>query len=287
MPGYRGDIRLSRTELDDAIRRPLHGFVAVFDEALGRNGIRDLVAVVSVGGGANIPAVTTMLSGHLRVPVVTTPRPQLTAAIGGAMRAVGGPGDNSATALTPAAPATATARALAPVAQAQPAHNAGGTATAEALRPGMMRAVAWSEAGDGSRAMPDGAGTWPKPGFGHTSARPALNFEPGATPPEESKNSAVPRRRLPAVAIIGAVVAVLLVGTALAIGLGSAGKPATTPGTSTTTGCPGATCQWRNIPAPAGDPAAAPAVEHGHQPTGHDRCAHARGPAGDSTGSGG
>jgi molecular chaperone DnaK (HSP70) len=78
-----------------------------------RNGIRgsDLVAVVSVGGGANLPAVTTMLSGRLRVPVVTTPRPQLTAAIGGALRAARGPGDTAETALTAAAPATATAMA--------------------------------------------------------------------------------------------------------------------------------------------------------------------------------
>jgi activator of 2-hydroxyglutaryl-CoA dehydratase len=57
---------------------------------LAHNGIRDLVAVISVGGGANIPAVTTMLSAHLRVPVVTTPRPQLTAAIGAALRAARG-----------------------------------------------------------------------------------------------------------------------------------------------------------------------------------------------------
>ena len=105
LPGSRGDIRLTRNELDDAIRDSLNNFMAVLEEALARNGIRgsDLAAVVSVGGGANIPAVTTMLSGRLRVPVVTTPRPQLTAAIGGALRAARGPGDTSATVLTPAA----------------------------------------------------------------------------------------------------------------------------------------------------------------------------------------
>jgi len=93
-PGSRGDIRLTRNEFDDAIRDSLNNFMVVLEEALGRNGIRgsDLAAVVSVGGGANIPAVTTMLSGRLRVPVVTTPRPQLTAAIGGALRAARGPG---------------------------------------------------------------------------------------------------------------------------------------------------------------------------------------------------
>jgi molecular chaperone DnaK (HSP70) len=87
LPGVRGDIRLTRNELDDAIRDSLNNFVAVLDETLARNGIRDLVAVVSVGGGANIPAITTTVSGHLRVPVVTTPRPQLAAASGAALRA--------------------------------------------------------------------------------------------------------------------------------------------------------------------------------------------------------
>jgi molecular chaperone DnaK (HSP70) len=92
----RRKIRLTRHEFDDAIRESLNNFVAVLDKTLARNGIRDLIAVVSVGGGANIPAVTSMLSAHFRVPVVTTPRPQLTAAIGGAMRAARGPGDGSA-----------------------------------------------------------------------------------------------------------------------------------------------------------------------------------------------
>ena len=93
LPGVRGDIRITRDELEETIRDSLNNFVAVLDETLACNGIRDLIAVVSVGGGANIPAVTTMLSGHLRVPVVTTPRPHLTAAIGGALRAARGPGD--------------------------------------------------------------------------------------------------------------------------------------------------------------------------------------------------
>jgi molecular chaperone DnaK (HSP70) len=107
LPGLRGDIRITRNELDEVIRDSLDNFMAVFGKTLARNVIRgtDLMAVVSVGGGASIPAVTTMLSGRLRVPVVTTPRPQLTAAIGGALRASRGPGDTSATVLTPAASA--------------------------------------------------------------------------------------------------------------------------------------------------------------------------------------
>ncbi len=106
LPGLRrGDIQITRNELEDAICNPLNSFMAVFEEALARNGIRgaDLVAVISVGGGASIPLITTTLSGRLRVPVVTTPRPQLTPAIGGALRAARGPGDSVATVLTQAA----------------------------------------------------------------------------------------------------------------------------------------------------------------------------------------
>ena len=67
----RGDIRLTRNELDDAIRDSLDSVVRVLEQTLGRNGIHaaDLVAIVSVGGGANIPAVTTTLSGRFGVPV--------------------------------------------------------------------------------------------------------------------------------------------------------------------------------------------------------------------------
>ena len=108
--GLTGEIRVTRNELDEAIRTPLDRFVAVLENALARNGIQDLVAVVSAGGGANIPAITTTLSQYFRVPVVTTPRPQLTAATGAALRAAHGPGETAATASAlPAAPGTATA----------------------------------------------------------------------------------------------------------------------------------------------------------------------------------
>jgi molecular chaperone DnaK (HSP70) len=156
--GSNGDIRVTRADLDDAIRDSLANFMAFFEKTLESVGIRgsDLAAVVSVGGVASLPVVTTMLSGSLRVPVVTTPRPQLTAAIGGALRAARRPGDTGATTSTPAAAAVS-----APAAEQ-------------------------SEAG------------------------------PRITP----------WYRLPAVVLIGAVVALLLAGVAVAIGL----SPDTNPG---------------------------------------------------------
>ena len=84
LPGRRAEVRVTRDELDEAIDRPLGNFVDVLYEELRRNGIRqkDLVAVASVGGGARIPLVATTLSEYLRVPVVTTGHPELSAAIG-------------------------------------------------------------------------------------------------------------------------------------------------------------------------------------------------------------
>ncbi|MEB4210795.1 Hsp70 family protein [Mycobacterium sp. 94-17] len=103
LTGTRGQVRLTRHELDDAIRPALDGVLAALEEALARNGIRDLIAVVATGGMAHLPTVTTALARHFRVTVATTPRPQLAAAVGAALRvAHGHPGE---TLSAPAAPA--------------------------------------------------------------------------------------------------------------------------------------------------------------------------------------
>jgi hypothetical protein len=221
LTGTRGDIPLTRTELDDAIRASLDNFLTVLDEALRRNKIRDLVAVVSVGGGANIPAVTTALSGHLRVPVITTPRPQLTAASGGALRATRDLADNSPTAFIPAAAQTAPASAMAwPV----PAQRA--TAAAANVPPwSTTSTMSWSDAGGDSRVTRGGAV--------ETSPHLAANFDQPERPPSEAKHPDIPwyRRALPPVAILGAAVALLLVGAAVGTEMRPEDK-ATTPTTS-------------------------------------------------------
>ena len=119
LPGHRSDVRLTRNELDEAIRAPLADFVDVVQETLERNGIRtaDLVAVASVGGGARIPIITTTLSEHFRVPVITTGQPELTAAIGGGLKAARGTveeGQTSMAAAPGAVAAAAAATAMAP-----------------------------------------------------------------------------------------------------------------------------------------------------------------------------
>ncbi len=218
LTGTRGETQLTRHELDDAIRPSLSNAVAAIDEALACNGIRDLVAVVSTGGGANLPSVTTALSRHFRVPVATTPRPQLTAAVGAALRLAHGPGDAGATLSAPAVPAAATARA-----SVRPEATA--TAQAPPAEPTQAElARAWSATGHNSRLTAAGATGYPAPDAGSsTGAAEAV--------PEAGKRKRLFSRRhlLPAAAIIITVAAVLLVGTAVAIGLTSQNKSATTP----------------------------------------------------------
>lgn len=106
LAGLRGDIRLTRPELDELICDPLAGVAVAIREMLQRNGIRSsaLKAVVSVGGGAAIPAVSTTLAARLRVPVVTRREPALAAATGAALIADGAVNQDHETVITAAAP---------------------------------------------------------------------------------------------------------------------------------------------------------------------------------------
>ncbi|OBI37093.1 Hsp70 family protein [Mycobacterium colombiense] len=217
LTGTRGEVRLTRHELDDAIRPSLDRAISALDEALARNGIRDLVAVVSTGGGANLPTVTTALSRHFRVPVATTPRPQLTAAVGAALRVAHGPGDAGSTPAAPAAPAEPTQAEL---------------------------ARAWSATGTNSRIT--GAGySGPDPDAATGAAVAAIGSTEAAPVTVKRKRLASHWHVLPVAAIIITVAAVLLVGTAIAIGLTAQNKTATTP-----------------APAPNTTPAAPPPAPH-------------------------
>ena len=85
--GSGADLTLSRSEFEQLISQPLDRFVSAVEEILQRNGIprSNLAAMAIVGGGASIPLVTTRLSGRLQVPVLTTPQPVYSAAIGAAV----------------------------------------------------------------------------------------------------------------------------------------------------------------------------------------------------------
>ncbi len=128
LAGFHGGVWLTRVELDEALRQPLEGFFTFLHQTLERSQLRPngLAAIVSVGGGANMPTVTTGLSQRFGVPVISSPRPQLTAAIGAALSVAGNvaaapkTAPPPETAPPPAAP-TSFPEPLSPPEQASPA----------------------------------------------------------------------------------------------------------------------------------------------------------------------
>jgi actin-like ATPase involved in cell morphogenesis len=224
--GNQGDIRLTRDDLDDAIRDSLQGFTTFFLEVLQRNGIRqeDLVAIASVGGGANIPLITTTLSQQFGSLVVTAPRPHLTAALGAALRAARGPADGQ-TALAPTAFGSA----------ADPT-----TRTAVAAEPDPVPALAWSEADDDSGIMPIRPGEYLNDA---TSAPPTASQRPANLDALPAVAADVWYRR-PVVVAVGTALAVLAIGSGVMVALRhtSGSTPnAPTSGVSTAPVDPGTT----------------------------------------------
>jgi hypothetical protein len=221
VPGHHGEIRLSRVDLEDAIRQPLHGFVDFLHEVLERNGIRptDLAAIATVGGGASIPLVTRTLSEQSGALVVTAPRPHLTAAVGAALRAARGPGD-SETALAPTAAGSAFDAM---------------TVADFPREPASAQALAWSEAGDDSGIMPIRPGEYgDEPGTGSLApvrARPRQDL--AAEPVIIGDNSDAWYRR-PVVVAVGTALAVLAIGAGVLLTIRHTSGSTPTPSVSTT-----------------------------------------------------
>jgi actin-like ATPase involved in cell morphogenesis len=206
VPGYQGEIRLTRDDLDDAIRQPLEGFTNFVREILQRNGIRpeELVAIASVGGGASIPLVTTTLSEKFGALVITAPRPYLTAALGAALWAARGPADGD-----PAAGSTA----MAPTAAGSVADLP--TRSEVVADSGPAPALAWSEADDDSGIMPIRAGEYSDDATSSplTAAGTPANFDVNSAPIEVAD---VWYRR-PVVVAVGTALAVLAIGSGVLI----------------------------------------------------------------------
>jgi actin-like ATPase involved in cell morphogenesis len=205
-PGYQGEIRLTRDDLDDAIRQPLEGFTNFFHEVLQRNDIRpeELVAIASVGGGASIPLLTRTLSEQFGALVITAPRPYLTAALGAALRAARGPAEGD-----PAGGQTA----LAPTAAGSVADLP--TRSEVVAEPGSTPALAWSEAEDDSGIMPIRAGEYPDDAKSSplTAAGRPANFDVDSAP----IGLADVWYRRPVVVAVGTALAVLAIGSGVLI----------------------------------------------------------------------
>ncbi len=201
LPGHRGEVRLTRNELDAAIRQPLDDFAGALRETLDRNGARGLAAVATAGGGARVPLITTTLSEHFGVPVITTAQPELTSAIGGGLQAARGTDELGATALADAvAPPTAAAAAVAATQMAPEVHG-------DEMGSGGSSGLAWSEADD----VPDVVALTDPYDYGGAATtdamggpRPQMQFEPETGPYEAGK------RTTPFGLLIGGLVLVLL-----------------------------------------------------------------------------
>ena len=237
LPGHRSDVRLTRNELDEAIRAPLADFVGVVQETVERNGIRtaDLVAVASVGGGARIPIITTTLSEHFRVPVITTGQPELTAAIGGGLKAARGTVEEGQTSMAAApgvAAAAAAATAMAPEVGPQ-----------DAPVSSTFRALAWSDADDVPDVAPTDPYDYDAPANGGFTdvARPQLQFDHEAHEAYEQEVAPLPWYRRPALILVAGVLVVLAALTAAVLYVmhnDSTPAPASTTAPVTTTPTP-------------------------------------------------
>jgi actin-like ATPase involved in cell morphogenesis len=223
VPGYRGEIQLTRADLEDAIRQPLDSFIGFFHDVLQRNGFHlgDLAAVASVGGGASIPFVTRTLSEQSGALVISAPRPHLTAAVGAALRAAHGPGDG-ASAMAPTA--------LGSVSDAT-------TISETPIEPAAAPALAWSEADDDSGIMPLQPGEYddvPRKS-GLTSPRPRPRVDLAAEQDAFGATAEVWYRR-PLVVAVGTALAVLAIGAGVLITLRhTSGSAPSTPSPSVST----------------------------------------------------
>ncbi len=239
LPGHRTEVRITREELDAALRAPLAEFLSVLQDTLQRNGIRlaELAAVASVGGGARILAVTAALSERFRVPVVTAPQPWLAAAIGAGIRAGRSTADDGATAVVAHAP---------PAPVGDPAMSS------------TFRALAWSQSTD---EVPD-----PEPfAIDHPIDRPVLHF----TDHEQPEPEPAPWYRRPAL-LLGAgaavVLAVCVAATVFVMRSDQTPTPAPQGTTATATANPATPSEAPQQPTPAEAPAPAPSTPNTGQP---------------------
>ncbi|RAV16299.1 molecular chaperone [Mycolicibacterium sp. GF69] len=224
LPGHRSDVRLTRTELDEVLRGPVAAFADVLQDTLERNGIRELSALASVGGGARIPVFTTTLSERFRVPLITTGHPELTAAEGGALAAVRGTVEEGVTAMSPspAAAAAAAATAMAPEVDPQ-------TDEVSPQSSG-FGALAWSDAD----AVPEVAAGDPydyAPGPDDADVRPQLQFEDESW--DDLPARPTPWYRNPAVPLAGGALVLLAALAAAVLWVAPGDRSAPAPASTT------------------------------------------------------
>jgi hypothetical protein len=224
--------------LEGLLEDPFGGVVAALQDSLDRNRIPagNLAAVATVGGGASIPLITERLSERIRVPVVTTLRPQLNAGDGAAVLAVRGPAADAPTGM---AAATDAATGMATAAWAAGAAGlAAGESASDGGQSATFRALAWSEDDSAGGEVVPYAGADYEYKAGAAGARPAMEFLQGEEP-EEPQPEPLPWYRRPQLLFGAAATLLVLAVAGLAVTLTSKGSPLNTPKTSTPAPSPG------------------------------------------------
>ncbi len=201
--GASGEVaQLTRTEFEQLISPPLDRFLASLQDTLRRNGIPDanVHGVAIVGGGASIPLITARLSQRFGVPVRSTARPAVLAALGaaalGAQNASGG------------APTAAAAAVEAPTEMVGTAGLGMTQAAWAAQATDVDDALAWSQDADSDEPVP------------YTGRDATGEYASEAGEFEYPEQGGLPwyKRTALVLTVAGAAVAVL-VAAALAIGL--------------------------------------------------------------------
>ena len=92
LPGTNAVVRLTRSELEDAVRPELQQTVAAFRRTLVSAGVtpEDLSAVLVAGGASRMPLVRELLAADLGRPLAGDAHPKYVVALGAAMRALPG-----------------------------------------------------------------------------------------------------------------------------------------------------------------------------------------------------
>ena len=208
--GSADDVRLSRTEFEQLISAPLDRFVSTLEDILQRNGIPrpNLAAVAIIGGGASIPLITTRLSGRLQVPVLTTPQPTYSAAVGAAIL---GQQQSSAGAPTAASPIIENPTEMVRTAGADMTQAVSTVRARDDDRP-----VAWSQDADEDEPVPY-TGSEHTPGYGSETP----GFDDADDDGYDGEAAGLPwyKRTALVFSLVGAGVAIL-VAVVLAVTLG-------------------------------------------------------------------
>ncbi|AZG44546.1 Hsp70 family protein [Gordonia insulae] len=226
LPIYRGDVRVTRTELEDLVAPLLGRPSSTIRDILARAGrsTSELAALVAIGGGASVGLTTQHLSGEFHLPILVDADPASTAARGAAILA----GE-----FTTVGEASPRARVASPFTASDEPAPARTSSTGARARPvGSTRVTRPPEDSSSARSLGD-AGLRTRdleiePNGSPSGPHPVLRFADDASPTESDKNATPPKSRRRVGIIVGAAVALVVTvgGTALAM---SSDEQPTTP----------------------------------------------------------